>query len=835
MPAVLDGRFEIERLAGAGAMGAVYKARDRVTGELVAVKVLRVAHPDAAMRFAREAELLASLDHPAIVRSVATGATPRGEPFLAMEWLEGEDLSARLARERLSISEALTVATRVAEALGAAHARGVVHRDVKPSNLFLVGGELERVRLLDFGIAKLTLGESRATQTGALIGTPGYFAPEQAEGGRVEPASDVFALGCVLFECLTGQPPYGEVGGMVGLTRLLLEAPPRLETAMDAPAELSDLLARMMSRAASARPVDGAAVARELGALSALHLTHGAARAGIGAHEARTLSVILAMGTSEFDELSGATDDTITEMPPPLDPLLLRSTVRAHAGSLTELGDGATVITFYGGGAHAEPFFRAARCAIALRSVVPSGAMTLATGRGAMRGGMPSGTVMDRAQGALHALASTRDSSDEIDVPSAPSAIRLDALSATLLATRFQVARDAAGATLGRELAATEAPANEPPFVGRSRELATLLSLAHDVASERHAGVASILGPPGSGKTRLLRALLHALSTSELGFATLVARNESTSGEPLSALTRSTGEHDAAAIAAHVRALVAKGPTLLAVDDLERIDRASSALIDQLLTEHADAPLLVLAFGRPEAARVLPKRWVEHGVQSLRLANLSRAAGLELARAVLGERMDSAPIEALVARAAGNPFALLRLCEADGDAVPESAIAVLEARLAALDSDARRTLRAASIFGEHAPLEGVRAVLDASSAELASWRAELTKADVLMRPGRGEGDAIVVAPLVREAAYATMLPEDRDRGHRLAASWLEQTSGDDEAIGRHFALAGDAERAIEAYRRGAALARARGDEPAARACERHARELDSDDEAALGD
>jgi serine/threonine protein kinase len=151
---VVAERFEVERLAGSGGMGTVYRARDRQgAGESVALKVLSGAGDDAE-RFAREARVLAELRHPAVVRYVAHGVLADGQPWLAMEWLDGETLADRLARAPLGVAESLAILRRSAAGLAVAHARGIVHRDVKPSNLFLVDGEPAQLKLLDFGIAR---------------------------------------------------------------------------------------------------------------------------------------------------------------------------------------------------------------------------------------------------------------------------------------------------------------------------------------------------------------------------------------------------------------------------------------------------------------------------------------------------------------------------------------------------------------------------------------------------------------------------------------------------------------------------------------------------------
>ncbi|MCX4243465.1 serine/threonine-protein kinase [Paraliomyxa miuraensis] len=178
---VIAGRFVVERVAGAGAMGTVYRCLDREGGGPAAVKVLGQLTLDHARRFEREAWILSELSHPGVVRSLGHGVTADGQPFLAMEWLEGEDLSARLHREQLGVDDVLLLARQVTEALAQAHRHGIIHRDIKPANLFLVGGELSRIKVLDFGVARFLRPALDSTHIGVTIGTPSYMSPEQGD------------------------------------------------------------------------------------------------------------------------------------------------------------------------------------------------------------------------------------------------------------------------------------------------------------------------------------------------------------------------------------------------------------------------------------------------------------------------------------------------------------------------------------------------------------------------------------------------------------------------------------------------------------------------------
>jgi len=212
---------------GAGGMGVVWRAREAEGERVVAVKRLSAAFASSRAhieRFRREARVLASLKHPGIAAVLALRKANDGALLLVMECITGEDLSRRLARAPMEVSEALEVARQIACAMQIAHANGIIHRDLKPSNVMLEASG--RVRVLDFGLAKTVAGDTIAlTRTGELLGTPGYMSPEQATGGAVDERTDVFALGCLLFEMLAGRPALEpgdrdrvEIGGLPGTT-----------------------------------------------------------------------------------------------------------------------------------------------------------------------------------------------------------------------------------------------------------------------------------------------------------------------------------------------------------------------------------------------------------------------------------------------------------------------------------------------------------------------------------------------------------------------------------------------------------------------------------------
>jgi len=250
-PGVLfAGRFRTERRAGRGGMGEVWRALDEARGVPVALKLLVDLRVEAAPRFMREARVLEELRHPGIVGYVAHGIDPGGTLWLAMEWLDGVDLSERLAEGALEIGTSVALVRRVAEALAVAHARGIVHRDVKPANVFLVDDPSGfRVKLLDFGVAKSMGLEKDLTQSGMLLGTPVYMPPEQAQGGEVDARADVYSFAAVAYEALTGrQAIEGHDLGRI-LIHVLNTAPPRVSSLVPGiPPEVDEAFASALAK-----------------------------------------------------------------------------------------------------------------------------------------------------------------------------------------------------------------------------------------------------------------------------------------------------------------------------------------------------------------------------------------------------------------------------------------------------------------------------------------------------------------------------------------------------------------------------------------------------------
>jgi hypothetical protein len=842
-------------------MGEVHRARDRATGAVVALN--RLTDLRARDRFAREAEILARLDHPRVVRYVAHGEDELG-PWLAMEWLDGETLAARLRRGPLGPDETLALATAAAEALAAVHRLGVIHRDVKPSNLFLVGGRPEELRLLDFGITRVV--DRAATRSGERPGTLAYMAPEQALGAPdADARSDVFSLGCVLHECLTGAAPFAGSDALAVLAKTLVaDLPDARQLRPDVPAGLAGLVERMTAKDPARRPAGGAALLDELVALAAgaAPATGVAAPSGLTGPERRLVAVVMAAlpgsGDTAGDVTAPGGGDVAAE---PMRPRV-RALVDWLGGQLDE-ADGAVIVTFPGEGVATDQVLLAGRCALALRALLPGAPVVLSVGRGVLAGRLALGEAIDRAARLFAA-------------PAGPG-VRTDTATAALLEPRFEV--DDAGAPGGdtrwlrRERDAEPAPRlfldRPSPFVGRERELALLVDLFDEAVAEPCAHVALVTGAAGAGKSRLGAELRRALAGAGREHEALVARAEPLraraafamlrpalrrmarvgDGEPyraawsrLRARLEPAADVDAERAADFVcellglrpppedtsvqlaaawrnpqiladqlrRAFVAwigveaaARPLLFVLEDLQWADPASLALVEAALRALPDRPWLVLALGRQEANALLPDAWGGRALHRLPLQPLSRRAAEAMVRQVLPEPPAPARLDALVTRAAGNALYLEELIRAESrgdERVPESVLGVVTARLETLEPGARRFLRAGSVFGEVFWAGAAAALTGVDAGAVRGWTDELLAQELVQERPRAR------FPGERELVFRHALLRD--------AAYALLTEGD-RALGHRLAGAwlerageGDAAVLAEHFERGGVRERA---------------------------
>ncbi len=888
---LIGGRFEIERLAGQGGMGMLYRARDLEDGAAVALKVLRSTEPSAEeqQRFLREACLLADLRHPGIVRYIAHGLTAAGEPFLAMEWLEGEDLGAYLARVgRPRVAQTVALGARIAEALGAAHARGVIHRDIKPRNIFITGGDIAHPKLVDFGIARSLAHTRSLTRSDVFVGTPAYAAPEQVrDAKRADAPADLFSLGCVLFECLTGSPAFAGEHALAILAKILFEEPPNASAlCVDVPPALGELVARLLAKNPSARPPDVSSLAAEL---RAMHLeaealsrqpTPRPPQAALTEKEQRLLSVILITPAGEMS----AWDETLSieRLSTPLDGVT--ALVTTLGGKVESLADGSIIVLVPGKSAASDQSVRAARCALELHASLPGAWMALVTGHGLLHGRMPVGELIDRA------VKLVRDHAVNGPAPTTDAGtILLDELSAGLLEPRFIIDGRRGVPRLIAERGVGENVrlllGKPAPCVGRERELALLMGLWDECLSEPRASAALILGEAGLGKSRLyhefLRTVRQRADTREAVPTLWAARGDPLRmGSPFGLvgqlIRRAAGVYegealqlrqdklracvearlagdDAARVAGFLGELVGApfpdehglqlraargdpvlmgdqirraflefiaaecrvGPLLLVLDDLHWGDMPSVQLVHEALRQNEERPFFVVSLARPEVYELLPRSLMERHWQELRLGMLSRKACKLFVRQVLGPQISEKQLERVVEQAGGNAFHLEELVRAAAEGsgtLPDTVLAMVQARFSTLEPEARQLLRAASVFGESFWRGGAAAFAFGSrSATADEWLSLLVEREFLLPHPEsrfpGEREYVFRHALARDAIYETLTEQDREAGHRFVADWLEKAGeADPLVLARHWERGQERERAAALYLRAAAHA-----------------------------
>jgi eukaryotic-like serine/threonine-protein kinase len=887
----IDDRFALQERVTAGGTGQIFRAQDLHTGRPVALKVILDENETNLVRFAREAQLLATVSHPGVVRYIAHGQTRIGAQYLAMEWLEGDDLGAILARRGspthdgisgltmrdpesldrgtiplLSLAEVLSLGRQLASALAALHALGVVHRDIKPSNVFAVGGDLRRIKLLDFGTARLGRAPTSLTRTGVMVGTPSYMAPEQVDGDKLlTPAVDVWATGVLLFECLVGETPFKARTVLAVLTKIAVDDPPELAALRpDLPPALCELVMRALAKDPAERPQNGKALLAALEAIAADAPPPAAASvrprtrtpSALTRAERRVCCILLAqrvrLGSEEVTEL--------------------QRLALAAGAVLTHLPDESVLVTAQSSALPTDQAIRVARAGLALRSRLPQLKIAMALGRSAGGQGNLVGDAIARAVASLRVAA--------------PGEIRLDPTVAEILDARFEVARDELHVQLVRERE-TETPrtllGRKSTWVGRRREMLTLAGMFDECIDEPVARVVLVTGPAGAGKSRLRDEVTRSLR-ERAEFELLLGQGDSVSaGSPFvmiaPAVRRHAGIQTGEAIASShrkllarigermdpaealrvtqflgelvgvpfpdegherlqaarkdpmlmgdamqsafvdwLRALCSARPVLLVLDDLHWGDLPSVRYVDAALRALRDLPLMVLALARPEVSQRFPSLWSERALQEIRLDALSQSASRTLVRHMLGDTVDPALATLIVERAGGNAFYLEELIRAVAAGVsgglPDSILGMLQARFDELGEEAKRVLRAASVFGEVFWAEGVEALVGhgyPTSFSSADWLEELAQREIIAprREGRfpRRHEYKFRHALVRDAAHELLTEEDRRLGHGLAGLWLEQEGESDPSVlAEHFLQGDEPVRARTCLQRAAAQA-----------------------------
>ncbi len=525
----LADRFCIESLAGRGGMGSVYRATDLHTRRPVALKLLHaVTSPEAAYRFKREAVLLAELHHPAIVSYVAHGTTAEGQPFLVMEWLEGEDLAHRLLRQPLSLSETLSLLRRAAEGLATAHQQGIVHRDLKPSNLFLRGGRPEDVVLLDFGLARTAVPTLMGvTASNTILGTPGYMAPEQASSQPdILASADIFSLGCVLYECLAGKAPFKAPHFAAALAKIMFTEPAPLHTLRtDLPPELQVLVERMLDKEPRRRPPDATILRDALSTIEASpehswpRATGRAPPSNPASAEQQLVSVLLVNlpdpGTRPLEPMTQGLQLRDS----------LRTTLAPYRARVELLANGSLVSTLVPErGTAMDQAALAARCSLTIKEHLPEAVVVLATGLSMLDEHLPVGAAMDKAGRLLRQVEQTPH----------PAVVVLDEVTAGLLGSSFQLSRSGSDMFLlhGEQLGADPSRpllGKPTPCVGREQELALLDYTLTSCIEESTARALLVTAPAGVGKSRLRHEFLRRVEHKKQPILVLLGRGDSMS------------------------------------------------------------------------------------------------------------------------------------------------------------------------------------------------------------------------------------------------------------------------------------------------------------------
>ena len=796
----LSERYELKSQAGTGGMGTVFQAYDRQTREIVAVKVLHGKGDTDAARFEREAQLMADLTHPAIVRFIGYGTTMHGEPYYVMEWLEGETVDQRLARGTMAPSLVARMGSRMMQALAAAHEKGVIHRDIKPSNIFLANYRVADAKLIDFGVARKTDDAFRLTKRGNTVGTPMYNAPEQARGkGDLDGRVDVFALGCVMFEALTNEPAFsGDTAGEV-MSRIasgkgpdLFKRLPKLDS------ELRNVLGAMLAHHRDDRPSDSLGLSAQLAAIAdrlapiesqipAPEIVEPffkrKARDAVSHNEQRVMTLLVLARLSNTGERIAAGNNPV--MATALsDDLVARITtvLEPFGGRVDRLLDRSVIITAHTLTSLTEQAEQIGRMGLVLMQRHPDLSAAMATGRAVLLARLPAGEVIEQAAVLLEG--------------SVAGVVVMDDTSARLLAGNFSVVHERSQHVLMAErdggLTPRRTLGEVTPYSGRERELAALMGLLAESVSDDVSRVAVLVAPAGLGKSRLLAEWVRRMKVTGEDVYILRCRAIPLNvAEPFQALA---GWFHQVGVGSGVGATMkgeilgewleakCKKQTVIAIlDDAHLADSSSLQLIESLLARLGSLPFLVVVSGRPELFDRAGDLFESRGPLHLKLSPWVRRHAENALRGLLPSSTVDVD-EWIFSRARGNPFCLEELARhslVPGRAtLPETVLGMIHTELDAVGMDGKRVLRAASVFGRSCFTEGVAELLGETSLPLLEeMLSRLADRGYLQEtPGDIEGQWRFVEPVIREVAYDTLPTSDRNMARRLARGFLNRIS-----------------------------------------------------------
>jgi hypothetical protein len=844
---LLAERFVVEREVGRGGVGIVYRAHDQVSGQPVALKVIALAgiDPGEEARFHREGRLLAALHHPAIVRVVAFGQLDEGQPYVAMEWLEGENIAQRQRRAPLTMVACLDIVAEVADALAAAHSAGIVHRDVKPSNIILVGsavgsGGPSKVKLVDFGVA--LAADSKLTTTGAIVGTPAYMAPEQARGdGEVDARADLYAVGATLFEMITGRPPHVGPTPIAILARLVTTPAPRLADVFpDVSSRLDELMSRLLATLPDERPSSALEVARELREVArevASDPNQQPPCEGTFSSAPPSASTTGKGGGTRL-----VTTIVATHVPKGGPRARLLTHLRSRGADATELGGNAIVCHLGVRKAQGDEAIRALD--LGLRIARLSATVGVATGRTRIDRTRPTGEVVDRA------ASLARDAQR--------GQVLADTTTTELSRGRFELQqRDDGSAVVAAAVRGRRDTVGGAPLVGREAELAQIVAAFDRCVDDCTPIVVTVTGAPGIGKTRLQREALSCIGSHTSAPRVLLARSESFArnqalgavGDVARGLTGiARGVHLDGALAAtdallatmHIPCTVAsrellarlqtnealpqlddargsrdalwlaltdltlgvarRCPLVLVLEDAQWADTESLAWVDHVLARAAGTALCVMAAARPAFWRDDPTRFEGRDHVRLELRPLSRKQAKTIAVSILGDRAQGVTGEALAdsiaQQSAGLPlFAeeLARIAIAGRDASDAPTIeAAMQVHLDGLDDFGRDAASKLAVFGQVGWDAGLEALGVARATDAVR---ELAAAEILVEQASARfpttREFAFKHALMREVAYASLGEEALGEAHRNAGRWLATLGEDDAIVARHLELGGD--------------------------------------------